>query len=82
MVVKNDNIINKYKVKIKILQFTKLNKSNKANLNANKASKIYSTLTSKSQEKNWQWQTDVKNPSKIYIQIYEKNLMQRSKIHK
>ena len=42
----------------------------------------YSTLTSKSQEKNWQWQTDVKNPSKIYIQIYEKNLMQRSKIHK
>ena len=42
----------------------------------------YSTLTSKSQEKNWQWQTDVKIPSKIYIQIYEKNLMQRSKIHK
>lgn len=42
----------------------------------------HSTLTSKSQEKNWQWRTDVKNPSKIYIQIYEKNLMQRSKIHK
>lgn len=42
----------------------------------------YSTLTSKSQEKNWQWQTDVKIPSKIYIQIYEKNPMQRSKIHK
>ena len=42
----------------------------------------YSTLTSKSQEKNWQWWTDVKNPSKIYIQIYEKNPMQRSKIHK
>ena len=42
----------------------------------------YSTLTSKSQEKNWQWWTDVKIPSKIYIQIYEKTLMQRSKIHK
>lgn len=35
----------------------------------------YSTLTSKSQEKNWQWRTDVKSPSKIYIQIYEKNPM-------
>ena len=42
----------------------------------------YSTLTSKSQEKNWQRWTDVKNPCKIYIQIYEKNLMQRSKIYK
>ena len=42
----------------------------------------YSTLTRKSLEKNWQWRTDVKIPGKIYIQIYEKNLMQRSKIHK